>query len=112
MNTQLEDRPKADTTAKIAVPNTQRGPIAATPIENKSDERTASRRWITVLVAAAAAIGVWVTVADSPAPTTTDVDQPAFDSPGGNSLNVPNVDRFPGAPGGFDSPGGNSLGNF
>ena len=105
MSTQLRPRP------------TERRPVEAPEraIEHTTApaERATMRRYriwlIALMMVIAAVVGVVAVnmLISDPVATTTDYT-PAFDSPGGNSLNIPQRATATTIPA-FDSPGGNSL---
>ena len=110
MNTQLKERPTTQTKA----PSVRPRPVWTEPAEARRPTPPARRvnRWIAlfvvVLMAGAAAAVVSAVTGDGSTPDPVPTQRPAFDSPGGNSLNIPSRAAAPTRPV-FDSPGGNSL---
>ena len=113
MNTQLQDRPTTDTLPNIDVTRRHDRPADEISIDTAAPSLQPSRRWIAVLVtlvvAAIAVMAVWVVSGDSDG-TPQPAPQPAFDSPGGTSLNTVPTNAAPAIERpAFDSPGGTSL---
>ena len=107
MNTQLKEQ--AGTRTPTETPSVRPRPVWTEPEEGGLSSQPARRkvRWIVLMsaMAATAAAVVWVI---GSIPTGEPMQRPAFDSPGGNSLNIPAIDA-PVESAAFDSPGGNSL---
>ena len=107
-NTQLRERPATRT--PIETTEARPRPVWTDPEEGGQPSQPARRMGpriaLVSAMAATAAVVVWVIA--SSIPTGEPVQSPAFDSPGGNSLNILAVDA-PAVSAAFDSPGGNSL---
>jgi hypothetical protein len=120
MNTQLKSHPTADTTPTSHFSRPQPAWTDEMVVEAPMAAPRRTRWWIAAVAAglATAASVTAIVVSDGsspePVPAVTSTERPAFDSPGGNSLNIPPIVRSP-APTdtvqrpAFDSPGGNSL---
>jgi len=105
MSTQLKTRPESRT---IERPAETREPTVHEPAPGSSRRQLAG--W-TVFIAALAVVGlslVAMNALTNDTATSTPSNVPAFDSPGGNSLNLPTTGTDAYVPA-FDSPGGNSL---
>jgi hypothetical protein len=103
MNTQLQDRPTVDTVDAVAL-DTRPEPVWSEPTRDAERSTSPRRRirWTAlgagVLAATAATALIWAAVGDTSFPDPEPTPRPAFDSPGGNSLNIapdvaPSVDR-------------------
>ena len=114
MNTQLKERPATHT--PTTAPEVRPQPVWTEPAEAGPSAPPVRRpgRWIALvgagLVAGSAVALVATATGDDSSPDPVPTERPAFDSPGGNSMNIrPRVQAPSGAPSGFDSPGGNSM---
>ena len=118
MNTQLTERSATRTQGadQTTAPDIRPRPVW-TDHEQASPPSPPARRtgrWfalVAALAVAGATTGIVLAVTgDASTPDPAPMQRPAFDSPGGNSMNIPSRGQGPTRPA-FDSPGGNSMNN-